>query len=381
MNPCISARELRGLPRLAARCAFAVVALLSGYPTQAASQAHQAGPAATAAAATQAPALSVFHISVEPAAKVSKFDTYRLQQRCMEELPRAGGAANENPAHTGDYEAHLYVVSVEPFVELLEPGAAADSLVQRGLRTIRKGLGFWAHPALATRPVFLGAPTAVHPDLEMGPYPDDPRVLIEVFRRKGQRIKGRVEILFADHEPHPFELALVQMPTASFHRTVNWGYTDDDASVTVLARSPIQWSAGEVALEPMLLGANPALEVLRLQLSPYTDRQKRRLFELHGERYGHRDTQRLELPLWRLDMTENAVVIAVGCMWLDDLAREHGRELSAAEVDAVLNQGAPGVRELLEMYAATREGAAALIGSYTTNPVAVAAKLGSVLDR
>jgi hypothetical protein len=206
-------------------------------------------------------------------------------------------------------------------------------------------------------------------------------VLIEVFRRKGQRIAGKVEILFENHEPHPFELAFTQMPTACFRRTAQWGHTETDSSVTRLLRTAIQWSVAKGVPDSVLIGVSPGLEVLRLQLSPYTDAQKRRLFEEHGRRFGHRDTQRLELPLWRLDMAENAVVIAVGRMWVDALAREHGRPLSLADVRQVVNVEAPGVAELLEKYPATREGAAALIAAYTADPMVMVTSLGPVLNR
>lgn len=357
--------------------------LVAVCPTHAASRARPpVAQAAPAPDSPRAPGLSAFHLSVEPPANVSQFDVHRLQQRCMQQLPGLVAKLDDHAAHTGDYEVHVHVVSVDPAVELLEPGATTDALLQRGLRTIQHGLRFWEHASLEPpRPLLLGAPAAVRPDVELGPYPGDPRVPIEVFRRKGQRLVGRVEILFEDHEPHPFDFAFEQKPTASFHRTAQWGHTEDDPSVTRLVRSAIQWSVDKPPSDPMLIGVSPALEVLRLQLSPHTDGQKRRLFEQHGERFGHRDIQRLERPLWHLDTAENAVVIAVGRMWLDALAREHGRELSPAEVRAALNLDAPGVAELLAEYPLAREGAAALLGAYTADPMAVVTRLGPVLDR
>jgi hypothetical protein len=306
---------------------------------------------------------------------------HKFQQRCIEKLPEVLAHLDANPAHTGPYEVHATVLSVQPLVELLEPGATSDSLVQRGLRTIWHGLNFWEHSSLVPPlPLLVGAPVAVLPDMELGPFPDDPRVVIEVFRRKGQRIAGRIEIVFENHEPHPFDLALEQLPAALFHRTAQWGHTATDSSVTRLVRSTIQWSVERGSSDPMLIGVSPALEVLRLQLSPHTDRQKRLLFEQHGERFGNRDAQRLERPLWRLDTAENAVVIAVGSMWVDALARERGGKLGLDELGKMMNMDAPGVAELLAEYPQTRAGAAALIGAYTADPFAVVARLGSVLD-
>lgn len=366
----------------APRWLAATAILFAAVPFAAASDGGSASDNRLSPAGESPPGLAAIHMSVEPPADVSAFDVNRLQQQCMQQLPGWVAQLEDKASHHGDYEAVVHVVSVEPVVELLEPGGTAESLVQQGLRTVKHGLHFWEHPSLAApNPLFMGAPTAVLPDLELGSYPEDPRVLIEVFRRKGVRILGRIEILFENHEPHPFDLKFEQMPTASFHRTAQWGHTKRDSSVTRVVRSAIQWSVAKAPPNPILIGVTPALEVLRVQLSPYTDRQKRRLFEEHGERFGRRDTQRLDRPLWGLDMAENAVVVAVGRMWVGALAREHGRELSPAELQAVADLDTPGVAELLRAYPPTREGAAALIGAYTEDPMAMVAKLGAAIER
>ncbi|MFQ5599484.1 MAG: hypothetical protein ACE5G2_02890 [Candidatus Krumholzibacteriia bacterium] len=331
----------------------------------------------------QAPSLSVFHISAEPPAEVSQHVLRRLQESCIERLPELIALLDDSPAHAGPYEAHLHVVSVEQVVEHLEPDAAVDASIRRAFHTIQHGLRFWAHSSLQPppRPQFLAIPSPLVPETQLGPYPEDPRAPIEVFRRRGERYVCRVEILFENHEPHPFDFEFDEVPTASFHRTAQWGSYPDGRSATRLLRWPIRWSLAKAPPDPVLNGVSPALELLRLQLSTYTDGQKRRLFERHGKRFGHRDTQRLERPLFLLDNAENAVVITVGWIWLSALAGDLHFDLSRPDVRAVMDLDAPGVAELLEAYPHTREGAAALIGTYTADPMAVIAKLGPVLDR
>jgi hypothetical protein len=143
MHSCGYARHTLNLLRFAAGDTVVVVASTGACPIHAASRDHSpAAPTGGGADASRPPALSALHMSVEPGAPVSEFDMQSLKQQFVQQLPGLVARLGDKPAHVGEYEAYVHVVSVAPIVELLEPGPAADDLVQRGLRTIRHGLRF-----------------------------------------------------------------------------------------------------------------------------------------------------------------------------------------------------------------------------------------------
>jgi hypothetical protein len=330
-------------------------------------------------AAPRGPA--VFQISAEPPLELSAYDRHSLQQSCIERLPGLVAQLEPHPAHSGDYEAHMHVLASEPIIEQLERSPAAEAMIDQAGSTLQHGLHFWEQetmkPPLFQFLVMAGPPG---PEVEMAGYPTDPRVLIQVYRKRGQRLRGRVEVLFEDHEPHSFDLEVEQVRAAFFHRTAQSGHDDKGRPATRFVRSPIWWSVDKKPPVAALTGASPALEILRLQLSTYTDACKRRLFEQEEKRFGRVDIQRLERPLWRLDVAENAVVIAVGSVWASALAREHGHRLTRAELTSLVNMDASGVAELLAQYPPTQKGMAHLLGTYTAGPMVIVNRLGQVLD-
>ncbi len=324
---------------------------------------------------------AVFHISVEPPLELSAFDRHLLQESCIERLPRLVAQLDSSSAHFGDYEAHVHVLAAEQIVEHLERTPQAEAMLEGAWSTIQHGLHFWEQASLqppAFQFLVMAGPPG--PEAEMAGYPTDPRVLIQVFRKRGRRLHGKVEALFENHEPHPFDLAVDQVRTAEFSRTAQYGVDDQGRSVARFARTPIWWSVDKRPPISALVGCSPALEILRLQLSPYTDACKRQLFEQDEKRHGRVDIHRIERPLWRLDTAENAVVIAVGSIWFTALAREHRHPLTRVELTSVIDTHAPGVAELLAQYPPTQKGVAALLAAYTGDPMAIVNRLGQVLD-
>jgi len=324
---------------------------------------------------------AVFHISAEPPLELSAFDRHSLQESCIEKLPGLVAQLDSSSAHSGDYEAHVHVLAAEQIVENLERSPQAEAMLEQAGSTIQHGLHFWEQASMQpSRFQFLVMAGPPGPEAEMAAYPTDPRVLIQVFRKRGRRLHGRVEVLFENHESHPFDLAVDQVRTAEFSRSAQWGVDDQGRSVTRFVRTPIWWSVDKKPPISALVGSSPALEILRLQLSPYTDACKRRLFEQDEKRHGRVDIQRVERPRWRLGTAESAVVIAVGSVWLTALAREHGHRLTRAELTTVMNMHAPGVAELFAQYPPTQTGIAALLAAYTGDPMAIVNRLGRVLD-
>ena len=324
---------------------------------------------------------AVFHISADPPLELTAYDRHSLQESCIEKLPGLIAQLEPSPAHAGDYEAHVHVLSAEQITEHLERSPQAETMLGRAHSTIQHGLDFWGQvltqPAQFQFLVMTGPPGT---EAELAGYPTDPRVLIQVYRKRGRRLQGKVEILFEDHEPHSFELAVDQIRVAQFTRSAQWGVDDRGRAASRFVRTPIWWSVDRISPIAALAGSGPALETLRLQLSPYTDDCKRRLFEADEKQHGRVDIHRIERHLWRLDTAEAAVVNAVGSVWLTALAREHGHRLTPSELATMVDMHAAGVAELLAHYPPTQKGMTRLLAAYTGDPTAIVNRLGWVLD-
>jgi hypothetical protein len=325
------------------------------------------------------PALSMLEISAQPPIELSAYDRRLLQNTCVAQVEGILADLRGDPAHTGPYDLQLQVVGIEPVVEHLDL-TAGRIIAQRAVRTIQHALLFWDSPPLRmANPTLLIVPAPQVPDLEMGPFPGDPRVPVELYQKRSRRFACNVEVTFEGHGTHSKLIYLDHPQAIQFERSVQGGQDDAGRWVTRMVRHPIRWSATSIPADTMLTGVQPALEVLRLQLSAYTDREKQRLFEQYG-RSEKRDREKFERPLWRLDAAEMAVARAVGRIWLDQLARDKRHQPPASQVDAMVKSD-PAVSRLLQEYPHTRDGALALVRTYTADPMAMVARLGPALDR
>jgi hypothetical protein len=329
----------------------------------------------------QTPGPAVLQISAEPPVELGPYDRHFLQQSCLEQLPGLVATLGPGTAQWGDYETHVHVLAADPVLEHLERTPEAEAMLMRAAATIEHGLRFWEQEALQPPAfqflVMTGAPGA---EAQMGAYPADPRVFIQIYRKRGRRLRGKVEVHFERGAHQSFDLAVDQIRGAQFSRNAQWGTDPHGKSVTRFARTPIWWSVDKPPPIPALVGSGPALEILRLQLSPYTDACKRRVFEADEKQHGRVDIHRVERMLWRLDQAENAVVIAVASAWLLALASEHGHRLAPAELAVAVNMDAPGVAQLVAKYSPASKGVTPLLAAYTSDPAGVADRLGRVLD-
>jgi hypothetical protein len=340
-----------------------------------------AGAVAALADPPKTPGPAVLQITAEPPVELGPHDRHSLQQSCLEQLPGLVASLGPAAADWGDYEAHVHVLAADPVLEQLERTPENEAMLARAGATIQHGLRFWEQAALQAPAFHLLVMTGPPgPEAQMGAYPADPRVFIQIYRQRGRRLRGKVEVHFDRGSHHSFDLAVDQIRAAQFSRSAQWGTDQHGKSVTRFIRTPIWWSVDKPPPIPPLVGSGPALEILRLQLSPYTDACKRRVFEADEKQHGRVEINRVERMLWRLDQAENAVVIAVASAWLPALAREHGHRLSPAELAVVASMDAPGVAQLVALYSPASQGVAPMLAAYTSDPMGVVDRLGRVLD-
>jgi len=326
------------------------------------------------------PMLSALEIAADPPLELNEYDRRLLQNGCLQRLPEVMSDLQGDPAHVGPYDVLLQVTKIEALAEHLDP-KAGQVFARRALPTMRHGLLFWTVPPLTmANPVLRIVPAPEVPALQFGAFPEDPRLPIEVFRNRGRRFVCNVEVTFEGHGTHSKVLYFDHTQAIVFPRTVQGGEDEHGHFVTRVVREPIRWSASTAPADTLLIGVPAALEVLRVQLSSYTDRVKRGLFDRYGQAK-HRDRQAFERPLLHLDAAERAVVVTVGCMWVETMTRELHHRPREADLRSLSNRDVPGVMQLLSEYSATRDGAAALIAAYTSDPMALVTKLGPVLDQ